>query len=144
MNLTLIRNTARKAVTLSLILLLSGCLSPRYFFNSSVDVTNNPGWWGPLAKGEVLRLKQDTFLNFEQITLHPYKFTDSYNSSVLFGGTITIERLKANPAAYWPELRFLPKDTRLRCVKLERFYSFEYSTYVVNAEVLDGEFKGHI
>jgi len=144
MNPTPIKRAVYRALTLSLILVLSGCLSPRYFSNKTVDVTNNPDWWGQLAKGEVIELKQDALLNDNLLTLNASKVTDNYDSSALFGGDITVEKYRSNPNKYWPDLRLLPKGTRLQCVKLERFYSLEYSTYRVYAEILNGDFQGKV
>ncbi len=139
-----LKSTWDKVSALGLILVLNGCFSPRYFSNRTVDVTKNPAWWGQLARNEVLELKQDTLLSGKILTLHAYKITDNYNSSALFGGTVSVEKYKANPNNFWPELHLLPKGTRVRCVKLERFFTFEFSAYRVYAEILDGEFKGQV
>ena len=144
MNEISLKSTCHKVSTLVLILVLNGCFSPRYFSIRTVDVTNNPAWWGPLARDEVLQLKQDTLLAGKMLTLHADKITDNYNSSALFGGTVSVERYKANPNGFWPELHLLAKGTRVRCVKLERFFTFEFSAYRVYAEILDGEFKGQV
>ena len=139
-----IKSTCHTLSALGLMLALNGCLSPRYFSNRTVDVTNNPAWWGQLARNEVLQLKQDTLLDGKILTLHAYKITDNCDSSALFGGTVSVEKYKTNPNKFWPELHLLLKGTRARCVKLERFYSFEFSAYRAYAEILDGEFKGQV
>ena len=133
--------TLRVVFVLGLILTLSGC---RAFSNKTIDVTNNPQWWGQLACKEMLQLKQDTLLNGKLLTSHAYKITDHYDSSALFGGTVSVEKYKANPNKFWPELHLLAKGTRVRCVRLERFFSFEFSAYRVYAEILEGEFKGRV
>ena len=56
---------------------------------------------------------------------------------------IKIEMYKANPNR-WPELGIVKQGTRLRCVKLERFFNLEFSAYRIYAEILDGEFKGKL
>jgi hypothetical protein len=144
MNPKRIKGAVYRALTLSLILLVSGCLSSRYFHNKTVDETNNPAWWGELAKGEVIELNQDALLNDNLLTLNASKITDHYDSSALFGGDITVDKYRSNPKKYWPELRLLPKGTRLQCVKLELFYSLEYSTYRVYAQILNGDFQGKV
>jgi len=139
-----LKSTCQTVSTVGLLLVLNSCLSPRYFSNKTVDATKNPAWWGQLARNEVLQLKQDTLLNGKLLTSHAYKITDNYDSSALFGGTISVETYKTNPNKFWPELHLLAKGTRLRCVKLERFFSFEFSAYRVYAEILEGEFKDQV
>ena len=56
---------------------------------------------------------------------------------------IKIEMYKADPGR-WPELNIVKQGTRLQCVKLERFFSLEFSEYRIYAEILDGEFKGKV
>lgn len=99
---------------------------------------------GDLARNEVLELQQDTLLNSKELTLNAAKVIDHYDSTVLFHGRVTPEKFKANSGIYWPELHLVTKGTRVRCVKLERFFSFEFSEYIVWVEILDGDFKGQI
>lgn len=116
------------------------------FFTGPIeyDVTSKPAWWGEMHRGEVLALNRDTLLNDRALELSASKDTGTYNSDLIFGHTITVEMFKANPWKYWEDLHLLPKGTRLRCVKLERWFSDEGKTYRISAEILDGEFKGRI
>ncbi|HKS37082.1 MAG TPA: hypothetical protein VJW76_07830 [Verrucomicrobiae bacterium] len=50
---------------------------------------------------------------------------------------------KANPSR-WPEPSIVKQGTRLRCVKLERFFNLEFSEYRIYAEILDGDSKGKV
>jgi len=97
-----------------------------------------------MYRGEVVSLNQDTLLNGVGLTLSAYKNTDTYDSNAIFGHSITVEMFKANPGKYWDDLHLISKGTRLRCVKLERYFSSVGSDYVVSAEILDGDFKGKV
>jgi hypothetical protein len=118
---------------------LNGCLSPRYFSNRTVDVTNNPAWWGELRGNRVVRLKEDSVMNDDVLCGgYVHKSLGKHQDQI-----IKIEMYKANPSL-WPELKIVKQDTRLRCVKLERFFSLEFSAYRIYAEIFDGEFKGKV
>ena len=108
------------------------------------NVSSNPAWWGELHLGEVLALNQDTLLSGVELTMIAYKITDTYNSTAIFGQNITVEMFKANPGKYWEDLHLIPQGTRLRCVKLERYYSDVISEYMLSVEIQDGDFKGRI
>jgi len=128
--------TLRVVFVLGLILTLSGC---RAFSNKTVDVTNDPNWWGELKHNRFVRLKEDSLINGEALSgSYVHKSLGKYQDQI-----IKIEEYKANPSR-WPELSIVKQGTRLRCVKLERFFSFEFSDYRVYAEILDGEFRGKV
>jgi hypothetical protein len=126
-------------------LVLTGCifqgsvLPPR-----SYDVSSNPAWWGKLHRGEILELNKDVLLNGTELTESAYKVTDTYDSNAIFGSSITVEMFKTNPGKYWDDLHLLPKGTRFRCVKLERYFSPVGKSYDLSAEILDGELKGKV
>jgi hypothetical protein len=138
-----IRFFFQKLLPLAAALLLTGCMgspfSPRLY-----DVSSNPAWWGEMYRGEILALNQDTLLNGAGLELSAYKNTDTYDSNAIFGHSITVEMFKANPGKYWDDLHLLSKGTRLRCVKLGRYFSSVGSSYELDAEILDGEFKGKV
>jgi len=119
---------------------LNGCIS--LLWPKTIDVTDKPAWWGQLEKGEVLQLTRDILLNGQTLAVRAYKLTDDYNSSLIFGGSITVEQYRASPEKFWPELHLLPKGTRFRCTKLVRYYKSEDAGYTVWGEILDGEYKG--
>lgn len=123
-----LRTALRLVFGLGLIPILNGCLA---FHNETINVTNNSAWWGELHKGEMLQTKQEAFLSLKT---KEWIVTGAYGA----GETVSIEQYKADPDRYsrWPWLRVLSKGTRMRCVKLERFYTFETSEYRVYAEVL--------
>src|SRR5207244_3174650 len=50
-------------MAVTLILSLDGCFSPRYFSNKTVDVTNDPNWWGELRYNRFVKLKDDSLIN---------------------------------------------------------------------------------
>lgn len=122
---------------------LEGCVVYP-FRGGSRDVTSDPIWWGDMHRQEIVAVNEDTLLNGQTLTLAAYKFTGDYDSGVLFGGNITVDMFKANPARYWSDLHLLPKGTRLRFVKLERYWSSEYSAYVISAEIVDGDYAGRV
>jgi hypothetical protein len=94
--------------------------------------------------GEVLALNEDTLLNGEDLTLRAYKDTGQYDPKVPPHQKISVEMFKGNPGKYWDDLHLLPKGTRLRCVKLGRFFGNEGRHYLLSVEILDGEFKGKV
>ena len=134
-------------ITLPLVaaLVLTGCifqgsiLPPR-----SYDVSSNPAWWGKLHRGEILELNKDVLLNGTELTESAYKETDNYDPKVPTHQNVTVEMFKANPGKYWNDLHLLPKGTRFRCVKLERYFSSLGKSYALRAEIIDGEFKGKV
>ena len=121
---------------------MTGCIC--FPLTRRYDATADPGWWGELHRGEILVLKQDALLNSHLITLKAYKNTDTYDSTKLFGGSVTVDMFKANPGKYWEDLHLLPQGTRLRCVRLERFFEENGSSYALSVEILDEEFKGQV
>jgi len=100
-------------------LVLTGCAWPRVH-----DVTSKPAWWGELRQGEVVELKQDTLLSDGLLDVTARKFTRTgYHSEKIYGPSITVEMFRSNRDGFWNDLYLLPKGTRLRCVKLERWFS---------------------
>src|SRR5882762_2215847 len=93
-----------KGITLSLVAATTGCFSPYVLGNRTVDATNDPGWWGQLRKGEILRLREDALLNGIQVDLVADKITSNYDSQAIFERSVTVDMFKANPKAFWPEL----------------------------------------
>jgi len=87
----------------------------------------------------VVRLKEDSLMNDGALCGGYVHKSLGKNQDQI----IKIEMYKANPS-HWPELSIVNQGTRLRCVKLERFFSFEFSAYRIYAEILDGEFKGKV
>jgi hypothetical protein len=122
---------------------LTGCLD-LFIDARTYDVSSNPAWWGELHRGEIVALNEDTLLDRSRLTLGAVKDTDTYNSQQLFGGPITVDMFKANPGKYWEDLHLLKKGTMFRCIRLERWYTFNASGYCISAEILDGELKGKI
>ena len=142
-------STYRAAQFLQMMLLSTAALSLAGCFGSfleprSYDVTSGAAWWGELHLNEVLELNQDTLLSGHALELSTRKVTSTLGTEKLFGGPITVEMFKANPGKYWEDLHLLPKGTKLRCVKLERWLSSEGKDYLISAIILDGEFKGTI
>src|SRR6266849_9937622 len=129
----------RLRCVIGLILGLTGCLSPRTFSNRTVDATADPSWWGQLAKGEVLQLNRDALLGGGGLNLGAWIVTGANGA----GEKVSVEQYKAEPSRYarW-SLHLLSKGTRLRCVSIKMFFSFEYSAYKVYAEVRDVEYQG--
>ncbi len=128
-------------------LVFTGCIALRdnvtFFWGPiSYDVTSKPAWWGEMHRGEIVALNDDTLLNGGRLTLGAYKETGTYSSGAIFKRSITVEMFKANPGKYWEDLHLLPKGTRFRCKKLERFFSSNTRDYIITAEILDGEFNG--
>jgi hypothetical protein len=120
---------------------LTGCTGPRAY-----DVTSKPAWWGDLRPNEVLVLNQDTLLNGGVLELTARKFTRTqYDFERTFGVTVTVEMFRSNPGGFWADLYLVPKGTKLRCVKVERWFPSdpnEKPVYRLTTEVVDGEFKG--
>jgi len=131
-----------------MLLLVAAIALPGCFFFSgnghTYDVTSKPAWWGDMHLGEIVALNEDTLLDGAKLTLGATKDNDTYNSQQLFGGPITVEMFKANPGKYWEDLHLLKKRTRFRCLRLERWFSFNASGYCITAEILVGELKGKI
>jgi hypothetical protein len=134
-----LRTALRLILALGLIPIFNGCLM---FHNRTIDETNLPAWWGELQKGEVLQLKQDALLEGMSLMLGAWIPTET--PGINHG--ISVEQYKADPAKFsqYAEIHLVVSGTRLRCVKLERFYTFETNEYRVYAEILDGDFKGRI
>jgi len=72
------------------------------------------------------------------------KTVDVTDNSAWWGQLAKGEVLQAKQDARLYSGWLLLKGTRLRCVKLERFFSLEDSRYQVYTEILDGEFKGNV
>ncbi len=140
MNRALAKRTSHRLLTqMGLLVLITGCFSPRYFSNKIVDVTNKPAWWGELRDSRVIRLKEDSLINDGALCGgYVHKSLGKHQDE-----TIKIEMYKSNPSR-WPELSIVKQGTRLRCVKLERFFALEFSDYRIYAEILDGEFEGKV
>jgi hypothetical protein len=94
-----------------------------------------------MHRNEILEANEDLLLDGVRLT------TGAYNDSTMSDPsrrTVTPEMFKSNPGKYWSGLYLIPKGTRFRCVRLERYWTSEYSTYKVWAEILDGECKGKV
>ena len=57
--------TLRVVFVLGLILTPSGS---RAFSNKTVDVTNDPNWWGELKYNRFVRLKEDSLINGDALS----------------------------------------------------------------------------
>jgi len=128
---------------LILVFAVTGCMVTGFGMRTH-DVTSDPSWWGELHKGEILALNQDTLLNGVELTLAASKDVPGYNSQAIFHRTITVEMFKANPGKYWEDLHLIPQGTRLRAVKLGRWFSNNSSGYCISAIFLDGDFRNKI
>ena len=120
------------------IIAFCGC----HAFHTSVkDATNRPEWWGQLSKNQILLLTRDVLLTQTRLSFgtHVKKADGTYQR-------ISIEEFKGDPkwSVTLPNVHLLTKGTHLRCIRLERVFSFEYSAYRVFAEVIDGEHQGEI
>ena len=130
----------QRMLPLAAALVLAGCTGPRAY-----DVTSKPKWWGELKLNDVVELSQDTLLNGGVLELTARKFTQTgYDEERTYGVNVTVEMFRSNPEGFWADLFLVPKGTRLRCVKLERWFSANASAYRLSLEVLDGDFKGNI
>jgi hypothetical protein len=138
MSANLMRRTLYTALATSLIFALNGCISPRYFSNKTVDVTNEPSWWGSLAPNRVLRLKRDVLVQGGMLLVQPY-VARGKNA----GEGVTVEQYKSSPQN-WPSLRLVKEGTSLQCLRLKRIYSLEYSRYELDAKILDGDLAGQV
>ncbi len=136
--------TLRSVFSTFLLVFVAGCypLQPGILGNKNIDETRNAAWWGDSHPNEMLQIRDEVLLNNGELTRNASRITDGYDSYLIFGKQITVEMFKANPHAYWSELHLLTKGTRLRCVKLERFYSTQSRGTYVTAEILDGDCKG--
>jgi len=104
-----------------------------------VDTTNKPGWWGELAKDEVLEVKEDALIGNQGLNQNVWIATGSYGA----GEKVSVAKFKANPSHYAQfGIYLLNRGTRVQCVKLERYFSLEYSQYKAYVKVLDGECEG--
>ena len=113
---------------------LTGCVSRR------ADVSSDPAWWGQYSKDKVLRLRQDVLLDGVGITLSAMRATGTNGALE----RISVEDYESGHGKYanLQDLHLLTKGTRLQCVKLERFFTFETDMYVVHVQILDGDFSG--
>ena len=64
MNRTHVKRPGRLPLILMMgfVVLITGCLSPRYFSNKTIDVTNDPAWWGELRDNRVVSLNEDSLM----------------------------------------------------------------------------------
>jgi hypothetical protein len=132
-------NSSARLFVVSLIIGLSACDSPRYFSHNPVDVTEDKRWWGELAKGEVFKLNQDALVSYGD--LNTRGMIPTGNPGIRNG--ITVEQYKSDPDRYSSlGVRLVPTGTRLKLVKLERYFGPEASLYMLYAEILDGPLKG--
>ncbi len=118
-------------VSLAMIWLFQGCLllSPE-----RLDVGNDERWWGDLGKDRIVRLKQDVLL--ERRYLSPY---GTINKDFRME-RISVQEFKTDPSR-WPQFAIVAGGTRMRCVRLKRYFSTGYGEYEVMAEILDGDHR---
>jgi hypothetical protein len=120
-----------------------GC-STTVFHNQVIDVTNRPEWWGELHLGQILCVKEDMLVSEKGLSLRPDMLPPGVDGGTNHGRTISVETFKANPAKYKPRIQLVSAGTRLRCARLERVLTSEFSMYYLYAEILDGEASGTV
>jgi hypothetical protein len=95
-----------------------------------------------LAKGKTLQLNQDVLLSNQGLNLAARAKAQQPTDT---GERVGVDEFKANRDHYSDSgISLISKGTRLRCVKLEKVFSSEYSHYIVLVEILDGARQGTI
>jgi hypothetical protein len=127
----------------SLVLITSGCIllpvSVGGYWPRTINVTSKIAWWGELGTNRIVRLKVDSMIyngglenRVVQKDLGNYRVEN-----------IKIEEYKANPSR-WPEIGLVKQGTILRCTRLERYFFSESAFMRLDAEIIDGDFKGRV
>ncbi len=118
--------------------LLAGCMGNPSAYAHQDDVTSKPAWWGHMHLNEVLELKRDALLDGGEL------WTSAFNDQETRLVNVTVDLFKANPGKYRATLHLLPKGTKFRCIRLIRWFHPVNTCYYIDAEILEGECKGHV
>src|ERR1700752_4866654 len=118
--------TNRCVVALCLLAGFCGCTT-----DQRIDVTNKPEWWGQLHVNELVRLKADALLRGQQLHFQLVNYNPKDPLGIPVGSPITADMVRAEPQRYWSDLLIIPKGTRLRLTKLERYRTSETTGYLL-------------